>query len=584
MLRALTARLTRGPARRGLARPRQGRRLRRPRRRQRSPTPRPWPPAWSPPSARSPRPPATTLRLTAVAGVTAAAPPTSTPARRCAAATSPCAAPAPPAAGGPPLRRRPAHRAGPRAARCAPTSTAPWSAASCGWSSSPSSTSSCTAPSPSRRCCAGGTRVFGDVSPAEFVPLAEESAAHHRHRPLGAARGLPHRRRARRTPTSASPSTSPPARCAAASWSPDVLAALEASGLPAVAADRRDHRVGAARRRARHRRPQRAAPARRPHRRRRLRHRLVVAGLPGRHARRRAQDGPVLPRQRRARPGPPRHVPARCSSWAPAWACRSSSRASPTPAVLALLRDMGHRYLQGFLLLPARSRPTSSLAGAWTTSRLAGAGAPVDTRAPGRPRVTAPRRRPRGPLLLGLLGLVARRARSAPPTAPACSGTSSSSPPSPPARAVGAAPGRSAPMDRAAARPWWPLGRRRGLLRRRPACWPALFPGPAFDGFGRRRRPPVRRRHLPAGHLRAARPPGQPHPLAGPARRRPVITARAARRHRGAAAPRWSTRRRPGRPALARARLRRLRRRHARRRRRAVHRLHRGAAPLGQRR
>ncbi len=42
------------------------------------------------------------------------------------------------------------------APRRAPTWTVHSSGASCGWSSSPSSTSSCTAPSPSRRCCAGG--------------------------------------------------------------------------------------------------------------------------------------------------------------------------------------------------------------------------------------------------------------------------------------------------------------------------------------------------------------------------------------------------------------------------------------------
>ena len=48
---------------------------------------------------------------------------------------------------------------------CAPTSTAPSTAASCGWSSSRSSTSSCTAPSPSRRCCAGGTRCSATSPP-----------------------------------------------------------------------------------------------------------------------------------------------------------------------------------------------------------------------------------------------------------------------------------------------------------------------------------------------------------------------------------------------------------------------------------
>ena len=51
-------------------------------------------------------------------------------------------------------------------------------------------------------------------------------------------------------------------------------------------------------------------------------------------------------------------------------------------------------------------------------------------------------------------------------------------------------------------------------------CWPPVFPGPEFDGFGVDDVLLFAGRLLPAGHLRAARPPGQPHPLAGPARRR----------------------------------------------------------------
>ena len=150
--------------------------------------------------------------------------------------------------------------------------------------------------------------VFGDVSPVEFVPLAEESA-------LITELGRWVLREACATIAALGDADLGVAvnvsarQVRSGELVPDVLAALESSGLPAsrliveitesVLLDD-SHVIEDL---------SRAAPARRPHRRRRLRHRVVLAGLPGRHADRRPQDGPALPRQRRARPAAPRALP-----------------------------------------------------------------------------------------------------------------------------------------------------------------------------------------------------------------------------------------------------------------------------------
>ena len=152
--------------------------------------------------------------------------------------------------------------------------------------------------------------LFGDVSPVEFVPLAEESE-------LITDLGRWVLREACATIAALEDSdvgvavnvSARQIRCG--ELVPDVLAALESSGLPArrliveitesvllddshVIEDLTVLRVH-----------------RRPHRRRRFRNRMVLSGLSCRDAGRRAEDGPALPGQRRARPGPPGDVPRR---------------------------------------------------------------------------------------------------------------------------------------------------------------------------------------------------------------------------------------------------------------------------------
>ena len=63
--------------------------------------------------------------------------------------------------------------------------------ANCGSSTSPRNASTPAASSGSRPCCAGSIPTRGDISPGEFIPLAEETGMHSPDRRMGVAHSLP---------------------------------------------------------------------------------------------------------------------------------------------------------------------------------------------------------------------------------------------------------------------------------------------------------------------------------------------------------------------------------------------------------
>ena len=184
-------------------------------------------------------------------------------------------------------------------------------AASAGASSSSStsrSSRSRRARSPaSRRSSAGAIPSRGLVGPAEFIPLAEETGADHRARPLGPRGGLPAGRRAGRLDApAAEPLTRRRQPLGRQLQRADVRRrrarrSSRRRGLAPRAARPRDHRD---RHVPRHvddadRASPRSARPRRPHRDRRLRHRLLVARLPAPVPGRHPQDRPRVRRSGR---------------------------------------------------------------------------------------------------------------------------------------------------------------------------------------------------------------------------------------------------------------------------------------------
>ena len=158
----------------------------------------------------------------------------------------------------------------------------------------------------------------------------------------------------------------------------------------------------------------RAAPARRPHVDRRLRHRLQLAGLPAPPARRRAQARPQPDRRRRHRPAGRGDRASTPSPWPTTSACAWSPRASRTPptgAVLArprLRRRAGlrHRPADAGRRLPAtgsstprpsaaRSEPAPDLSAAAGATSLADQVEVVEVGEVEHLQVDAAARRPR---------------------------------------------------------------------------------------------------------------------------------------------------------------------------------------------
>ena len=143
----------------------------------------------------------------------------------------------------------------------------------------------------------------------------------------------------------------------------NITAHLGKNGLPASSLVSRDHRD---RGHGRHRRGERRArPARRPrgaHRRRRLRHRVLLARLSAPPARQRAEAGPLLRRQRRRRPEQLDHRPLLDRHGALARPHRRR-RGSRGRGHLRHPRRRGLRRRAGLLLLAAARSGGSARAG-----------------------------------------------------------------------------------------------------------------------------------------------------------------------------------------------------------------------------
>ena len=169
--------------------------------------------------------------------------------------------------------------------------------------------------------------------PTTFIPLAEETRAHRP--PIGAGccarpAARPRAWRRRRARPAASRSTSRPPAATAATSSTQVRAALDATTALDPAASTLEITESALMddRDAPRRMLRALRDARRPPRHRRLRHRLLVAGLPQPLPGRRAQDRPLV--RRRPRPTTATATPscARSSTLARASACARWPRAS----------------------------------------------------------------------------------------------------------------------------------------------------------------------------------------------------------------------------------------------------------------
>src|SRR6195952_1109756 len=211
---------------------------------------------------------------------------------------------------------------------------------------------------------------------------------------------------------------------------------------------------------------------------------MVLAGLSCRDACRRAEDGPALPGQRGARPGPPGDVPG-----------GPLPGSEPEPAGDRRGRDQRRRaraapehgppLSAGLCLLPsARGGPARCRRLADPPGRARPAGRQCGPAQPGGAVVTRLRELPRSvrwTLPLALLGL----AVTVPFSAPDGTGMQWDE------LVLGSVAFVAAvavfrtvqTMDRAAARPWQPLGFAALLFM--TAQWlEAVCPGPEFDGFG----------------------------------------------------------------------------------------------------
>ena len=247
-----------------------------------------------------------------------------------------------------------------RAARSSrPTSRAPGARRARGRTTSRSST--CDARHDrraSRRSCAGSTRRAAWSPPAEFIAARRGDRADRAARPLGAARGVPagarwqRGARGRAAATSGQPLGAPARRRRPASS--DVRASRSSEHRPrppSAWCSRSPRALLMERRRARRSRGcatlqelgVRLAD-------RRLRHGLLVAGLPAALPDRRAEDRPAVRRRARRRPRRRGARRARSSSWPTTSACRPSPRASRRRRSSTRCAQLGCDLGQGYHL------------------------------------------------------------------------------------------------------------------------------------------------------------------------------------------------------------------------------------------